>query len=79
MRMNTARSHLLVLAIMDKLWAIGGVGVDGENVSTVEMYDPEKMLWSNVSSLPAIGSEVTGGVFHCSPANKEPVIPLIIP
>lgn len=42
--MNTKRSRVALVANRGMLWAIGGY--DGvSNLSTVEVYDPEKDTW----------------------------------
>lgn len=55
--MNVKRSRVALTANMGKLYAIGGY--DGEsNLSTVEVYDPEKDTWNFVSSMLYHGGKI---------------------
>lgn len=57
------RSRAALVANMGKLWAIGGY--DGvTNLSTVEVYDPEKDSWSFASPMCAHEGGVGVGVIQ---------------
>lgn len=61
--MNTARKTFLVVASMEKLWAVGGTSCDGESLSSVEVYDPDANTWSYVTSMNKSEGWVIGGSF----------------
>ena len=59
--MNVMRSRVALVSNMGKLWAIGGY--DGNsNLTSVEVYDPQKNCWSFVSSMCAHEGGVGAGV-----------------
>ena len=64
--MQQARSKLFVASHAGKLWAFGGRCSEGEHTS-VEVYDPEVDVWSEVQ----IALEtVDGGVIGCTYSSK---------
>ncbi len=50
-KMNVARHSLSVTTVNGKIYAIGGVNVNGM-LSTVEEFDPEKGMWVLKASMP---------------------------
>ena len=59
--MNVTRSRVSLVSNMDRLYAIGGY--DGsKNLSTVEMYDPEKDEWKFVAPMQSHEGGVGVGV-----------------
>jgi len=50
--MLQARAGLGVVAVADKIYAIGGYAADGYVVGTNECYDPKKDTWVTLKSMP---------------------------
>ncbi|XP_006899607.1 PREDICTED: kelch-like protein 34-like [Elephantulus edwardii] len=50
--MHEARAHFWSGAVGEGLLAVGGLGADGEVLSSVEMYDLRRDRWTPVGSLP---------------------------
>ncbi len=59
--MPTARGALALAALGGKLYAVGGIGNDG-NTSAVEMYDPTTQSWSAKASLPTARDHLAAAV-----------------
>lgn len=62
--MPTPRMDLAVVALDDKIYAIGGYNPDQGALSDVEVYDPVTDTWTLASSLPA--RRISGGAAVCS-------------
>src|SRR5260370_41528779 len=50
--MPTARDGLAAAAVNGKIYAIGGLGVSLNRLSTVEVYDSSSNSWSTMASMP---------------------------
>ena len=59
--MNVTRSRVALVSNLGQLWVIGGY--DGmKNLSTVEVYDPERDEWSFVAPMESHEGGVGVGV-----------------
>ena len=64
--MNVKRSRMALITCNNRLYAIGGY--DGNaNLSSVEMYDPDKDQWTMVASMIAHEGVVGVGVLPLDP------------
>ncbi len=61
--MPTPRMDLAVVALDDKIYALGGYNPDQGALSDVEVYDPATDTWTLASSLPA--RRISGGAAVC--------------
>lgn len=50
--MSVGRTHLMVVSVGDKIYAIGGRSSPSAGVTTVEEYDPTTDLWSAKAAMP---------------------------
>ncbi|XP_065873693.1 F-box/kelch-repeat protein At1g67480 isoform X1 [Euphorbia lathyris] len=60
--MNVARYDFACAEVNGKVYAVGGYGVDGNSLSSVEMYDPDTEKWTLIESL----RRPRWGCFACS-------------
>jgi N-acetylneuraminic acid mutarotase len=49
--MNVARYDFACAEVNGKVYAAGGYGMDGDSLSSVEMYDPDTNTWTMIDSL----------------------------
>ncbi|XP_062110652.1 F-box/kelch-repeat protein At1g67480 [Humulus lupulus] len=49
--MNVARYDFASAEVNGKVYAVGGYGIDGNSLSSAEVYDPETNSWSIIESL----------------------------
>lgn len=54
--MATERSHCGAVSAEGRLFVFGGGGLGFKSLKTVEMYDPEKDLWSETEPMPTLRS-----------------------
>ena len=74
--MTHARSGLGVVAVDDKIYAIGGVGVNGYAIGANERYDPETDTWITLKHMPTprayFGIATYQGKIYCiGGSNKD--------
>ncbi|XP_042500885.1 F-box/kelch-repeat protein At1g67480-like [Macadamia integrifolia] len=50
-KMNVARYDFAYAEVDGKVYAVGGYGDDGENLSSTEVYDPHKNEWTIIENL----------------------------
>jgi N-acetylneuraminic acid mutarotase len=58
--MPTARGALGAVALDGKVFAVGGVGADG-NTGALEVFDPETNRWSPLSPMPTPRDHIAAG------------------
>jgi N-acetylneuraminic acid mutarotase len=70
------RRALTMAAVDGKVYVIGGLAPDGKMERSVEVYDPEKQLWSKGAEIPdgpmngfSAGACVCGGRLYLNPAD----------
>ncbi|KAG4170458.1 hypothetical protein ERO13_A12G148500v2 [Gossypium hirsutum] len=49
--LNVARADFACAEVNGKVYVVGGYGVEGESLSTVEVYDPDTDKWTLIQSL----------------------------
>ncbi|MBA0563250.1 hypothetical protein Golob_008241 [Gossypium lobatum] len=49
--LNVARADFACAEVNGKVYVVGGYGVEGESLSTVELYDPDTDKWTLIESL----------------------------
>ncbi|MBA0834581.1 hypothetical protein Goarm_006921, partial [Gossypium armourianum] len=49
--LNVARADFACAEVNGKVYVVGGYGVEGESLSTVEVYDPDTDKWTLIESL----------------------------
>ena len=70
--MQTVRTNLFVASHAGKLWAIGGKDSEYSDVTSVEVYDPEVNLWSDVQMpLKSFKGNVIGCTISCPNFNQD--------
>ena len=61
--MPTARCHLAVVAVADRIYAVGGTDTAGSiRYPTVEVYDPRSDSWSEAAPMPTGRTLLAAGV-----------------
>lgn len=60
--MNVARYDFACAEVNGKIYAVGGYGMDGESLSSAEVYDPDTDKWNLIESL----RRPRWGCFACS-------------
>ncbi|RWW35159.1 hypothetical protein GW17_00000047 [Ensete ventricosum] len=61
-KMSVARHDFACDVVNGLIYAVGGIGADGENLCSVEVYDPDKDRWTLIESL----RRPRWGCFACS-------------
>ena len=61
--MNKAKHNFVVVALAGNLIAFGGIDYNGEPVSSIEIYDPDKNTWSIIYSEEKDLGHIYGGKF----------------